>query len=70
MQQSKFFGLQFTKIGLLTPEHEGITFFRNVGNHLPKSALCNTPEDLNVQQYSCEIGTKKEELETRLYVLL
>jgi hypothetical protein len=68
MQESKFFGLQFTKIGLLTPEHEGITFLRNVANHLPKSALCNTPEDLNVQQYSSETGTKKEELETRLYM--
>ena len=68
MQRSKFFGLQFTKFGLLTPEHEGITFLRNVGNHLPQSALCNTPEDLNIQQYSYEIGAMKGKLETRLYM--
>ena len=63
-----FFGMQFTKIGLLTPEHEGITFLRNVGNYFPQTAFCNTPEDLNIQQYSCETGNMEEELETKLYV--
>jgi len=66
MQQSKFVGLQFTKYGLLTPEHEAIRFLRNIGNHLAQSALCNTPEDLNFQQYSCETATMKEELEKKL----
>jgi hypothetical protein len=68
MQQSKFLGLQSTKYGLLTPEHEAIRFLRNVGNHLAQSALCNTPEDLNFQQYSCETATMKEEFEKKINI--
>jgi hypothetical protein len=36
-------------LGLLDPENEGITVFRNVGNYL----AIGIHEDFNLQQYGC-----------------